>query len=52
MERKDFLSYINDYYVAQNIVVCVAGNINQKNTLNEVKKYFINIKENRKNEKK
>ncbi|MGB4253704.1 MAG: pitrilysin family protein [Minisyncoccales bacterium] len=45
MERKDFLSYINDYYVAQNIVVCVAGNINHKNTLNEVKKYFTNIKE-------
>lgn len=45
MKRKDFLNYINDYYVAKNIVVCVAGNIDQKNTLNEVKKYFAGIKE-------
>lgn len=46
IKREDFLNYINDHYVAKNTVVCVAGKIDQKNTIEKVKKYFENIKQN------
>jgi predicted Zn-dependent peptidase len=44
MERKDILEYLKNHYLAKNIIVCVAGNINPKITERKIKKYFRKIK--------
>lgn len=50
-DRKNFVDYFNSHYGAENTVVCLAGNINNKK-IQEVKKYFLkfnnyNLKEKR-----
>ncbi len=44
IERKDIKKYMDEHYVASNTVICVAGNIDQEKTIEEVKKYFSGIK--------
>jgi len=44
MNRKKLASYMASHYVAQNTVVCVAGNIQEARAINEVKKSFAEIK--------
>ncbi len=44
VKRRDFLDYIERFYTANNTVVCVAGKINEKEVVNEVKKYFAGMK--------
>jgi predicted Zn-dependent peptidase len=40
MTREDFFHYHNQYYVANNTVVIIAGNIEKKEIFAEVEKYF------------
>lgn len=44
MKRKDFLNYISRFYVANDTVVCIAGNISEKNAIDKVRKYFSKMK--------
>lgn len=44
LRRDDFLDYLGKQYVAENLVVAVAGNFNDKNILLKIKKYFAEIK--------
>lgn len=44
IKREDILKYIGSQYAAKNTVVCVAGNIKEKETIEKVKKYFNKIK--------
>jgi len=44
IERKDLAYYMSNQYVAQNTVICVAGNIKGKLTIEKIKKYFSEIK--------
>jgi len=44
IKRNDILKYINSQYAAKNTVICVAGNIKEKEAIEKVKKYFNNIK--------
>ncbi len=41
--RPDLLNYRQKNYMAENTVICLAGNINQKEALNKIKKYFSKI---------
>ena len=43
-QRKDFLTYKKQFYVANNTVVCVAGKINTNKRIQQVKKYFSSLK--------
>lgn len=43
-KRKDFIDYLNRFYVANDSVVCIAGKFNEKRTLNLAKKYFSGMK--------
>lgn len=43
-KRKDFIDYLNRFYVANDSVVCIAGKFNKKKTLNLAKKYFSGMK--------
>ena len=43
-KRKDFVDYLNRFYVANDSVVCIAGNFDEKKTLGLVKKYFSGMK--------
>lgn len=47
ISRQKLLNYLKNQYVAQNTIVCLAGNINPKSSEEKVKKYFskINVKE-------
>lgn len=45
-KRKNFLDYLNNQYSANNTVVCVAGNIDPKNTEQKIKNFFKDIKNN------
>ncbi len=45
INREDFLNYINDHYVAKNTVVCVAGKMDEDQTIKKIKKYFTDIRE-------
>ncbi len=38
--RKQILKYFKSQYVAKNIVICVAGAVNETDVLREIKKYF------------
>jgi len=39
-KRKDFLDYFKKYYLNKNIVICVAGNFDNKKTIKKIEKYF------------
>jgi len=43
MNRQDLLRYRKKQYVAENTIICIAGNINPTQALNKVKKYFSEI---------
>jgi predicted Zn-dependent peptidase len=43
-KRKDFIDYLNRFYVANDSVVCIAGKFNEKKTLGLAKKYFSGMK--------
>jgi zinc protease len=45
LERKDFLNYLRKFYIPQNIIVVVVGNIKSKDVIEKVKKYFSNFPE-------
>jgi predicted Zn-dependent peptidase len=40
MERADFLKHLNDFYTAPKTVVCIAGNINEKEVIKKSQKIF------------
>jgi predicted Zn-dependent peptidase len=40
IKRQDFIKYINNFYVASNTVLVVAGHIKEKDIIPKVKKYF------------
>lgn len=40
INRSDFVDYMNSLYSAHNITVVVAGGVNSKKTLEQIKKYF------------
>ncbi len=44
IDRQKLLDYRQNQYVAQNTIVCLAGNIQGSKSLNKVKKYFSKIK--------
>ncbi len=44
MNRQKLVSYLAEHYVASNTIVCVAGNINESQAINDVKKSFAGIK--------
>ena len=44
MDREKLATYMSRHYVAQNTVVCIAGNIREARTIDEVKKSFAGIK--------
>lgn len=39
-KRKDFIEYMKKHYNASNTVICVAGKINEKKIIADIKKYF------------
>ncbi len=43
-QRKDFVDYMNRFYVANDTVVAIAGNFDEKKALAETKKYFVEMK--------
>lgn len=47
-KRKNFIDYVNRFYVANDTVVCVAGKFNEKEILLKVKKYFSGMKRGKK----
>ena len=44
IDRQQMSAYMSSQYVAQNTVVCIAGNIQEKRAINEVKKSFAGMK--------
>lgn len=42
--RKDFVNYLNRFYVANDTVVTIAGNFDEKKAIAEAKKYFSEMK--------
>lgn len=44
LERKDFLDYWGTHYVSTNTAVIVAGNFDEKETVEKIKKYFSGIR--------
>lgn len=40
LKRNDFLSYMKKHYVAQNTIIVVAGNMEEKDVIGKVEKYF------------
>lgn len=42
-KRKDFINYMNSFYLANDTVVCVAGKFDEKKILSKVKKYFASM---------
>jgi len=42
--RKDFLNYFKKYYLTKNIVICIAGNFDNKIAIKKVKKHFDKLK--------
>ncbi|MDH4330524.1 MAG: insulinase family protein [Candidatus Moranbacteria bacterium] len=39
-KRKNFVDYMNKFYVANDTVVCVAGKIDEKEVIQKIEKYF------------
>jgi len=50
-KRKNFLDYFNKYYLTKNIVICIAGNFDNKKAVKKVEKYFKKIKKGKSKEK-
>jgi predicted Zn-dependent peptidase len=44
ISRKDLLEYREAQYIASNTIICLAGNFNEKEGINKVKKFFSKIK--------
>lgn len=44
VKRGDFVDYMERYYSANNTVICIAGKINEKKIISQVKKYFSKMK--------
>jgi len=44
ISRKDLLEYREAQYIAPNTIICLAGNFNEKEGINKVKKFFSKIK--------
>ena len=40
IERSDIKKYMDDHYIASNTIVCVAGNIDEKKTIEKIKNIF------------
>lgn len=47
-KRKNFLDYMNRFYVANDAVVCVAGKFNEKEIMGKIKKYFSGMRKGKK----
>jgi predicted Zn-dependent peptidase len=47
-KRKDFINYLNRFYVASDTVLAIAGNFNEKKAIKEVEKYFSEMKKGKK----
>lgn len=47
ISREQILNYMQSQYVAQNTIVCVAGNISSIKTINKIKNYFSKIRTNK-----
>lgn len=45
LKRSDFLNYIKEHYSPSNMVICVAGNFNEKDIKTKVTNYFSDMKE-------
>jgi len=43
LQRKHFIEYLKNHYSALNTIVCVAGNFNQREVNEKIKKYFKKI---------
>ena len=44
IQRDDLINYINDYYLAGNIVISMSGNIDVENAVDILERFFGNIK--------
>ncbi len=44
LNRPQLLNYYNQHYLASNTVICLAGKINEKKAIKEIKQYFKGIK--------
>ena len=42
-KRDNFVNYVNNHYSSKNTIVCVAGNIDEKDAIEKVKDYFSKI---------
>jgi len=40
-KQKDFFDYLGRFYWPNNTVICLAGNINHKKTIDQINKYFV-----------
>jgi len=47
-KRKDFVEYMEKFYVANDTVVCVAGKFNEKRTIAQIEKYFAGMRKGKK----
>jgi len=47
VRRKDFLDYYKKYYLNNNIIITIAGNFNEQNIKNNIKKYFKSANKNK-----
>jgi predicted Zn-dependent peptidase len=43
-QRKDFVNYMDKFYTAKDTVVCVAGKINERKIIAQLKRYFSKMK--------
>jgi len=44
ISRNQILKYIDTQYVASNVIICIAGKVNESDVIKEIKKYFGKIK--------
>jgi len=44
ISRNQILKYIDSQYVADNVIICIAGKVNEKIVTEKIKKYFSRIK--------
>lgn len=47
-KRKDFLKYLNRFYVANDTVIGIAGKFDEKKAIQEIKKYFSSMRKGKK----
>lgn len=46
-DRDDFVRYLNDHYLSENIILTISGAVNSKTALTLAKKYFSKVKKGR-----